>query len=458
MEPNKFKKIDFSSELPQYLPDFFRQNGEFVEEIVMTPMFALGFRLVGQHCSNLQSITISDADLITENLTPFKTMIVALKNLKEVQIDIKHNDASAILKVLKELQNLKTLGLNIEDCTELPVDLAHLKECVYLETLTIKGTMVVLKINDISSDLKILRSLLISGGKIISNGQEIAYELPALEKLELFHIRIETSFPDCQKLRILHTRFARFNSDFCEWLSVKIKTLESVGSNNSILGQDVLSEIFSSLPSGWVLPNLKNLMLYEDFETVTFPLPYCPMLTSLNLAQVDEFPKECMDWITKHSSTLESVELPGLFFGKNSSDLPFFPKLRAFRLNSSYELSPDSFFNWISKHSETLVVLNIYGNLDRNRLLKLLSDCRNIRSFRIARTSPAFTENFLRSLFNILKENGVTPDNPFKFKCNSINLSTQQIDNLHNLPNFELCTVQIEDNIGSIWEPYNEIS
>ncbi|XP_020801881.1 uncharacterized protein LOC110178931 [Drosophila serrata] len=458
-ELNQFKKICVNSELPENLANFFQNYGEIVEEIVMTPIFALEFPLIGKYCLNLQSITISHADLISENLVLFKAMIMPLKNLIEVQFDIKHKDASEILFVLKDLEKLKKLGLNIEDCTELPVDLDHLQNMVNLETLAIKGTMVVLKINDISSDLKMLRNLLISGGKIISNSQEMAYELPALEKLELYHVRIETSFPDCQKLRTLHTRFTSFNSDFREWLEMKLKTVEILGTNNSLFGQDVLSEIFSSLlPSDWVLPALRNLILYEDFEVITFPLPYCPMLTSLNMAQVDEFSKESIDWIEKHSSTLESLELPGLIFGENCFELPFFPKLRAFRLNSSYELSPDRFFNWISKYSKTMEVLNIYGDLERNRLLKVLSDCKNIRSFRIARTSPAFSENFFRSLFKILKENDVTVDKPFKFKCTSMNLSKNQIDILYDLPYSELCIVQIDDNIGTLWETYNEIS
>ncbi|XP_052844226.1 uncharacterized protein LOC128257307 isoform X2 [Drosophila gunungcola] len=450
---NEYKKISSRTLSLENWSDFLMVYGPNVDEINVDSLDVQYLKLIEQHCCNLK--IISGFYLKDHKCTAAKSLISALKSLTSMEITITNDNTAEVIHILQEVPNLKILSIQFlgETYDESGVlkqpsslEKAHIHKLINLEDLTIRSTFghSAIKIEELSSHLKMLRKLNLSGVKFGSAPENMELNFPALEELSISDSHIDVELPYCPKLcslRVFNLQYSSSNF-FVKWMVNHINTLESFESDSGVFKKNVLFSIFSSNSFGeWKFPEIKHLVIRNS--KIWFPLPFCPKLISLEFSSTTFFSMNFFfKWISKHGTTLQKLSisfelfkekcrltklskiqsqtwiLPALkdlniTFNTISYDLPYCPNLVSLSLEYAKCRSMDYFYKWILRHSNNLQSLKLREELfEENKLLEFLSKCNKIHKLEISDKTISF--EFMNSLVNILRENGVTSKNPFE--------------------------------------------
>lgn len=262
--------------------------------------------------------------------------------------------------------------------------------------------------------------------KGIGNGKSILYidigsklgtnKLRSLT-IERARINLETYYdycfePYCEDLRNLVLRSTHFSSKtgFCTWIGKLCKSLESLE-----LDKTVLDYIDVRYAREWSFPKLKELRIGRHLSE-KFRFPFCPNVQLLSLDEYTDTPAGFCIWISMFKNNLNSLELPDRVF--TYSTPPFFPQLQSFVLKRNFQIKKDFFsifYEWISKHSETLRNLEIICQ-NEEFFLKSISLCKKLRSIRWHNFPKEPSKELWTLLFNILRVNGYTSEKPLELK------------------------------------------
>ncbi|KAH8368649.1 hypothetical protein KR084_002874, partial [Drosophila pseudotakahashii] len=97
-------------------------------------------------------------------------------------------------------------------------------------------------------------------------------------------------------------------------------------------------------------------------------------------------------------------------------ELPFFPMLKSIEINNTGSPGYEDLKRSMNKHKSTLKkVVLIVECFCENSMLDLIKNCRKLRYLYVhPKVSDTISKESMLSFINILKENGVTPQNPFQ--------------------------------------------
>ncbi|XP_017059068.1 uncharacterized protein LOC108099916 isoform X1 [Drosophila ficusphila] len=445
---DNYTKISSRTLPTEYWSEFLMICGSIVNEIDVNFLNVHYFDLIKQYCCNLKIIKglyVKDCKCLAA-----KNLLGGLKSLESLEVTITNRNTAKVLHALQELSSLKKLmikylGASPGDCNSdvliepTSLDQAHIHKLINLEELVISSSLYrhPININDIQSQLKNLRSLTLSNIQVFSPIEDMEITLPSLEDLSISRSLINFQLPNCPKLRSLKffNSHCHLNNVFEKWMTIHVKTLNSLIADSGIFNKKMLTSMFSSSDfKEWQCPEIDTLIV--NSSEIKFPLPFCPKLKSLELSGTR-------------------------FFAMNFSYnyLLYCPNLLSLNLECSEIRSPDYFHNWIAKHSNLQSLKLPEQFFEEHEFLHLLSRCKKLNKLKIStydKNIKKISRGFLNLFIKILKQNGFTESKPFELTV-SPNAFQEIQSMLDEIPGSALCkcfTIHIDGHV--FLDPYDE--